>query len=1525
MSKAGSLSSRGDYYQKQIAFLWALRILSSSDYHWLEIESQTCPVDDIVICKSDGSLICCQCKMNQKGNRAWVINDLKDDLKKAFEALANNDSTTVEFYSRTPFGDLENLSRSAGLHHDETSYLNSLRQGEKRHYYLISQLISEKDLKLSTYDFLKRTKFNIKGDFDEINQEIKSRLAIYFSNPEAAYDKLWTKLDKLSSRLDFYNPCTSAHHRLSKDDLEEILTQAGSLRSPPILLKDAQQEFKNLSAVDRSWIREIAGERVATPIVQDIEKAIDSGKRSILLTGPPGSGKTCVMLNLVEALEKKARGHRECQTIFIQSREFADLDTPEARQELGLPQDWVNKVARLGDTMDVIVIIDSLDVLSIAREHNILSYFLAQIDRLLTVQNVTVITACRDFDRRFDQRIARRSWDYECQCLPLDWNSVIVPILEKQGIHLASVDADTRELIRNPHELSLFIELAKREGSFNIVTTQALVTRYLKKIVQDDLALGDHAMIAIEAAAELMLRSRSLSIPSQDFSASTDIRRRLCSLRILQEIDREKLTFGHQTLLDALVISGATRRGITLKEFIRNLPQVPFVRPSIRSFVSQLAIDNRSDFRKQVRGVLTGKEAFHIRRLIAEVYANQPPEDEDWRFLNELRRNHRDVFQIIYSQAYSVEWHHFWLKHLVPEFEVFCDNHGMLAHVFHVAQWKNDHPISVIDFWMKALSTEWVDKSRIIQNIPYYLTDLKVEYLASARELINTLINGQKIENDQLGTVIARALTADVIDDNLLWAYMTRDVNYIDVNDYNTINKLRCRPDEFGDRNDDFLTQRMTNSTTLLNLAINTLEEWSEARDTQRRQKKIEIRYGFLHKTSYNDDHSSVKIRLADEARILFDSIQRSILAHARKHSEWWQRNRERLCSSHEGSVLYFACLACIECPQPNLDVIGHLLCNQTLLESDLSDELCQLIRAAFIYLEDFIQDTVISAIETVWQEDLSEDGNELFILRKRAKYIDAIPCHLRTEKAQLSLDTYEKRHGEIYWQPDITGVRERSNTIPFTYESFLKASDREIIRLLIHYETSVNNRDYVGFSDVEQLVGDQLCEASSRASLRFMKLLVSFWDEIPSYYCDKILDGISKYIQFRYGSLHPSQSWSAIEAPDSADLVRQILNELDRHLAYWQFNRYGADALNACAHAIQDEQNALDLIKLGAIFAKYHEENGRPTDSENLFNDAINMPIGCIAQAFLVVASNLIDHDIPFPILLSPTLRQLSGSKHQAVRALILRQLPSLQRKNPTLGWELFSLALEDAAGLWKYAESCMYYAYLEHFESVAPVLLRIKREGSRQDMEIWGRISALSALSGHILLSDFLEELHTLELLEAWKGAASVWTEPHNIKDSKYREQCMKGIESGLNGSISSATAVARLFAALLTEETAPLSIPINVLRLFFESLKNNKGKVTISSRFSKWLIANLTRDPQLTLDALELYLECLCCIKKNIYDDDHSLAQVITGLFSDAEEREESDEGKMLERVISIQDQLLALGVRSINEWLREAEVR
>lgn len=1522
MSKAGIQSNRGDGYQTLVAFDWALTVLSEPDYQWIEVDSVTWSVDDVVIGKADGTKICCQCKKNQTTFRAWSIADLRDELDKASSLLAKDHLASVCFYSRNNFGDLEALREFSTSYADESAYQANLGKAHQRTNEQLEKILDQQAPKISTFTFLSRTNFELSPGLESMQIRLHERLRRLVSNPSAVYNALWTRLVCLGMRVNGNGHNTAAQHRLTKADLTDLLNQAGAMLTPSIDVMEVRASFQRISAIGRTWRRDIGNARIPSPLVNEILAAITAKHRSILLSGLPGSGKTCVMLTLQDELERLAQTRSDLMPLFIQSREFADFATAQDRQAQGLSEQWVGKVARMAEGAHVVVVIDSLDVLSIAREHNVLTYFLAQIDQLLLIPNVTVITACRDFDRHYDLRIAQRTWDKEFTCQPLDWDADITPLLVKLGIDASAMDAATRELIRNPRELALYVELAQQGGSFNVVTSQALAQRYLATVVQANCALGDAAMQAIEAMALEMLRLRSLAVPRLRFSASQDTLRTLLSHNVLIAMQDGQLTFGHQTLLDVLVISGAERQGMSLSAFIQNLSPVPFVRPSIRSFIAQLATGDRREFRKQLRTVLTSTHAFHIRRLVAESFAEQIPQDEDWSLLRDLRATHRNVFQVIYTQAIKVEWHYFWFKHLVPVLKDARDVDGLTMHVHRVSQWKNDDAAGVIAFWVEVLTMDGVDKAQFVHSMAHAVTEVHAHHSALLAPLLEILLKLPRQEHSFLGHALAHCMKGGHLDDAVLWNYIAGDVSNEDLLGYNFGSKLHCQPHEFGDSQDKFLADRMQKSTALLDLAVASIEQWSQIKCSRYGDTPASYWSGFLRETSYNDTHSQVDHRHVDGERLLLDAVESAVVHHANTQSDWWQNNRERLCFSSEGALRYFAILACTAAPASNLAAIGRLLCDKPLMESDLSYELGTLMQGTFVQLDSATQDAIQVIILNLHQKDTADPKYRPRILKKQAQLILTIPCHLRSPAIQAVLDECEKSFWPLERQPDI-GLRFSSVSAPFSFKVFLAASDDAVLRLLAHY----NGYDQSSYDDClvggEEEVGRQLHEAASRQPRRFLRFLQIHWAQLSNRFRDDTMDGVAAYLAHRHGNLQSQNGWTPIEEPDAAALAQRILEELERHPAHWHHTRAASKALQACAHVVQNTRDAERLV-FGAIgFIALREKSSISGDSIDLLNVGINMARGHVVEALMIVATRFQENGITWPELLAPTLRLFAADEHPAIRTLILRRLPHLQSFQPDVGWELFDFAMQESAtGLWAMAEPCLYYAYHQKFDIVAPWLARLAREGQGKDLEVWGRISALAALSKKIDFPNLISELMERNATETWRGAASVWTHPANMQ--QHREQCLAGIQTGLSTENPHAAVVARKCRGLFREETPLVSVPTELIQCCFALLEAaTESPERDVYGFDAWLNATSTRDPMSALESAEIYLNYVRRVKPYLYDHENNLTQLLTRLFAQAEEQEESDHGAMLQRVVAVQDTLLALGVNGVNDWLKVAE--
>lgn len=1522
MSGPGVQSNRGDGYQTLVAFEWALKILSDPQYLWLEIDSVSFAVDDVVIGKSDGSTICCQCKKNQSEFKAWSFGDLKEELCKVTKLLSNNSSALVRFYSRSNFGDLAKLKEKSANSANEFEFQNSLGKAHLNTNNQLAALIADQSSLLSNYQVLQRINFETSSNLDLMQERVKDQLRILVSHHQAAFDALWTRLDFLGMRENSDSQKSVIQHRLTKADLKEVLIKSGSILTPPMDVTEAKASFIQTSAIGRSWRRDIGTKCIPRNDVNDLMEAIKAKPHSILLTGPPGSGKTCVLLDVQEKLELLKKNGSNLLPLFIQSREFVDLINDQDRQAHGLPDNWVETAARLAEDTHVIVIIDSLDVLAIAREHTVFNYFLAQIDRLLSVPNITVVTACRDFDRQYDRRIAQRTWNQTIICQPLDWTSEILPLLTQLDIDASNIDKTTQELVRNPRELALFVELALQGGSFNVVTSQMLAQRYLTVIVEQNSSLGVVALQSIEAMAEEMLKTRSLSISPQRFNASAEIMRALLSNQVLHETNDSQLTFGHQTLLDVLVISGAIREGVSLNEFIQRLPPVPFVRPSIRSFVKELSSGDRKKYRGQLRTVLTSNTAFHIRRLVAETYAELAPHDDDWPLIRDVRMGHMELFRVIYLAGNQVEWHQFWMKFLVPNMKEERDFLGLESHVNRVTEWQNDDPVGIINFWSEMLKLDEVDKVRIAGSIAYSIKKIHEDHLSLCHSLLVDLLKLPRQQYGSIGRALVRCVSAGQMSDAFLWTYMVGDIDDEDVLKYRFGKKLHTSPHDLGVNDNSFLTERMQKSTELLKLAVDSIEQWSQVKGSRYGLERTTLGNTFLNYSSYEDTHSQRDLRHRDSERYLFDAVESAIVHHAVEQTPWWQANQERLCFSLEVVLRYVGLLACLKASKNCLDLSGRMLSDKMLIESVLSFEVGTLLTISFLHFNSFIQDKIQASILCMHAEHFNEPKEREWIYAAQTQLILAIPCHLRNPELLAVLNESEKHIWPQTRQPHI-GSRGGFVRDPFSYKVFLNASDEGVLRLLNHYVDHRRNSSVEFLIGGEQQVGGQLCEASSRDPSRFINILLANWEQLTERFRDDLMEGISNYLAYQYGDLQAPNSWVPINEPVQFILIEKVINELETHPIHWHHNRVAAKALESCAFVAIQKEIAIRIITLVALFSSLDEESSLTGENVNLLESGLNMTRGRAAETLMILANQFHQKSIAWPETLPDALRLYASDDHPSVRAMMLHRLPYMQSYNSALGWDLFSLVMnKNTTGLWEIAEPCLYYSYEKDIDLVRPYLKLIIESGEGKDFETWGRISALSALSGLIEFSEFLSKLSFINSGEAWNGAASVWSHHGNIQ--QHKTMCLQGIEAGLDSTNKHALKVTMQFETIFNENNPPTEVPVNLIKKYFSALSTNPeiGTSEIYG-FNSWLNATSLRDPILAMETAETYVKFIQVSSSELYDYEDNYPQLLTRLFAQAEEMEESDNGYMLTKVVSLQDSFLAMGVNNLDHWLEAAE--
>lgn len=155
---------------------------------------------------------------------------------------------------------------------------------------------------------------------------------------------------------------------------------------------------------------------------------------------------------------------------------------------------------------------------------------------------------------------------------------------------------------------------------------------------------------------------------------------------------------------------------------------------------------------------------------------------------------------------------------------------------------------------------------------------------------------------------------------------------------------------------------------------------------------------------------------------------------------------------------------------------------------------------------------------------------------------------------------------------------------------------------------------------------------------------------------------------------------------------------------------------------------------------------------------------------------------------------------------------------------------------------------------------------------------------------------------------------------------------MSSGLNTDNLHALEVAEQMAHIFNDKADAISIPIELISRFFSVFENDRNPENKHHRlfgFQEWLNVIVQHDPEQALAATEIYLTYISNSISNrerhlyVYDHKNSLTQLMTRLFAEAEEREESDYGAMLQRVVLVQDSLLSMGVNGVTDWLKAAE--
>jgi hypothetical protein len=1529
MSIAGRRSNQGDEYQLRVALHWLIRLLEDSSIRGIQVDSTGIPgqdfsvaVDDIVILYNNDSACFIQAKKNEPKHEAWSLSDkvLQEELCKARDQLESHDNSKVKFYSRSPFGELKALVENCNRFPDFLAFQRDASKNWSTSLRQVAKNLARSEEE--AFNLIQQFGFGPTYEFDDWDRQNHNDL-----------DRLVPRVDLAMPILERYLASHEAglrdsKHLITRDEVWADLQKLGLSPTPKRSEAEILATFKLASGVGRRWLCTIDGEKIPRIELSQLVELIKQGSRTILLTDRPGSGKTCLLLDLADELENTESPYG---LLFIKGDQFTEINGEQDLIARGLPEDLVGQCARLAGFRRVVVVIDSLDVLSLTRQHSSLKVFLGLMDRLEKIENVTVIAACRNFDLEYDPLLRGRSWQQTVHIQPLDFETVVKPFLIRWGINPSNISAELHELLQLPQHLRIYEKLAKLGKGLNPASAYELYDSFLDEVVAQNPLLGDQAMVALQSMADHLMQARSQSCSKAVFNVSEEIVRHLISQEVLWDPSPGSLSFSHQTLADCLVVRSTLAKNKNLEKFILDHPQLPFIRPAVRAFFFFLRAHQPDSFRKQVWQVLSNDEiAYHVKRLICESLAEIIPVEDDWRLLRRIFQNYPDLFRRLLLRTQEIVWFNFLKQYWLTEAQASENREDWLRQFcWKLSIWVNECPIEVIALWREGITSGWTDRQTLVGIISSGLDKFEVWDVEGVQELLEALVENASAERSSLGKILSRWVQATNSGDDLLWRHITRNVSHENASRRDVSNQLHCKPHEF--HQDNFLVERLKQSNEMLTLVLSSVEHWSN--DNTANYGKNTLRTGFLWSTSWRFKHHKQEHYYVGDLEILLSALESALKYRSRQNDHWWRANELHLRTTPDATLRHLVIQAYKENIEMNLPGIENQLQDKDLLEWEkLNYELGELMQAAYPYISESAQTTnqkIILSLRADPPIDMDEPMLSSWIAhdnRKIYNLLIRIPSIFRTPEAQSNIVQWQNHFSYSQPSPDVH-IWSGAMISPLSKEDLLKLSDKSLFRLLHYYEQR-SARDFTffdhdmngGFSEIVWV----LREACSLHPARFLCLFSSFVsaNNLHQGYIHAVVKGIASHLHYRFGNLRPNpgDSWTPIEPlPDGKALATTLMKLLEQYSVIWNDGDTVSQALEACCDVLDDPESAdrLTLLLFWACSKVPDDERDSISDNESdLVSRALNSTRGVIAKSAMKLCNRLLEKDQSLPELLPYLLHRFAHDSAIYARIPILEQLPFLLYKQPDFGWRLLSdVFQEPQPRLWKYAEQCLYYQYRDHFHQVAPYLDRLLVEGREEAGDTWGRISTLASLAGYIRQEALFEALTTAND-EAWKGAAQVFTA--NFDRREHTTTCHSGLITILNHESLSDEAVREIESCFDKEANRGL-IRHELALALLHALSASTVGYDIHD-FLEWLSYEARRNPVVTLGVAEILAETLET-KMRSHQIWHT-QPLITALNEILREADETDDPELIKRAINLQDRFLRLDIYGIEELFNRA---
>ncbi|MGO8998104.1 MAG: hypothetical protein ACLQVI_32695 [Polyangiaceae bacterium] len=434
-------------------------------------------------------------------------------------------------------------------------------------------------------------------------------------------------------------------------DIVGAVTDAIATRLPAETSVDDERALSLASAESLRWSRVLpGGETLPRPELDQLfsELGTTEGKCFAIL-GIPGSGKSAFLASLAERLASSGETvvALRCDRIpaAVRNRE-------ELANGFGLCAAVDQALAGMAARTPTVLLVDQLDALcDIVDIHSErLNAVLDLLGRVRDVDGLRVVVACRGFDYRHDARLVR----LEAKAIQLElppW-SAIESVLRANGVSPEHFPASTREVLRVPQHLKVFLSLAGSRDSLQ--SYQGMLARFWQERVAPN---ADRVSLA-RLITKRMEEDEVLAVPVSLADGMAPTLERLQAEGVLRVDGTSRtISFAHQTLFE-FARARAFGEGEDLVAYVKQRQSGIFVRPTLWSALVFLREANRAVYSRDLAALWNDTTLrLHIRHLLLELVGQvTDPTEDEWTLLFGAMRDRTMCATAVAATAGNAEW-----------------------------------------------------------------------------------------------------------------------------------------------------------------------------------------------------------------------------------------------------------------------------------------------------------------------------------------------------------------------------------------------------------------------------------------------------------------------------------------------------------------------------------------------------------------------------------------------------------------------------------------------------------------------------------------------------------------------------------------------------------------------------------------------------------------------------------------------------------------------------------------------------